>query len=35
MPAPIHDDDLDRNFEPLRVSLAVGGLLIGLLLALH
>jgi hypothetical protein len=35
MSDPAHDDDLQRNFEPLRVSLALGSLLVGLLLALH
>jgi hypothetical protein len=35
MNAPTTDTDLQRNFEPLRVMLAVGALLLGLLVGLH
>ena len=38
--AKAHEEDIDRNaelqgFEPLRVVLAIGGLVLGLLMALH
>lgn len=29
------DNELDRDFEPLRVGLAIGALILGLLLSLH
>lgn len=35
MSDPRIDTDLQRNFEPLRVSLAIGALVLGLLLGLH
>lgn len=35
MSDPIRNDDLERDFEPLRVSLALGALLIGLLFAMY
>lgn len=31
----ITDNELQRTFEPLRVTLAVGALLLGLLVVLH
>lgn len=34
MPDPHIDTDLERNFEPLRVCLAIGALVLGLLLML-
>lgn len=35
MTEPARNDELQRDFEPLRVSLAIGALLVGLLFALH
>ncbi len=35
MSRPTTDHELERNFEPLRVSLAIGALLLGLVFALH
>jgi hypothetical protein len=32
---PDPNDELKRDFEPLRVGLAIGALLLGLLLSLH
>ncbi len=34
MPIHIPDNELQRDFEPLRVALAVGALLLGMLFAL-
>lgn len=31
----VHDDNELQGFEPLRVVLAIGGLMLGLLMALH
>lgn len=30
-----HDDNELQSFEPLRVAVAIGGLMLGLLMALH
>lgn len=32
---PTHDDNELQGFEPLRVVLAIGGLMLGWLMALH
>jgi hypothetical protein len=29
------DNELDRDFEPLRVGLAIGALILGVLMSLH
>ncbi|HEY4143670.1 hypothetical protein [Pinirhizobacter sp.] len=34
-PRPDRNAELERNFEPLRVGLAIGALLLGLLMGLH
>ncbi|HMH69073.1 MAG TPA: hypothetical protein VK519_14260 [Pinirhizobacter sp.] len=34
-PRPDRNAELERNFEPLRVGLAIGALLLGLLMSLH
>jgi hypothetical protein len=34
-PRPDRNSELERNFEPLRVGLAIGALLLGILMSLH
>ena len=34
-PRPDRNAELERNFEPLRVGLAIGALLLGILMSLH